>query len=144
MEEMEMRLRRRLAITIVCFIVQFVMVMWLNIANHRAVVSLIEAQCGGESAKAVESETEAEKPVDGSDGIIAGADGNFAIVEKDRIIHSDGRVEKLVEKREAAQTLSGVAVKVTTEIQKKIDKCLEDGGVIDGVGANGVICTLAY
>ena len=74
MEEMEMRLRRRLAITIVCFIVQFVMVMWLNIANHRAVVSLIEAQCGGESAKAVESETEAEKPVDGSDGIIAGVD----------------------------------------------------------------------
>jgi len=41
----------------------------------------------------------AEKPVDEQPGIIAGADGNFAIIEKDRIIHSDGRVEKLVDGR---------------------------------------------
>ena len=57
---------------------------------------------------------------------------------------ADAGEPMLTAKRKAAQTLSGVEVAFTPEIQKKIDKCLEDGGVVDGVGANGVICTMAY
>ena len=51
---------------------------------------------------------------------------------------------KFSQKRHAAQDLAGVEVVVTPEIQRVIDKCLDAGGVVDGVGANGVICTMAY
>jgi len=73
--------------------------------------------------------------------------GVAKVVESETVgvgISDVGDQPVLTAKREAAQTLSGVEVKVTPEIQKVIDKCLDARGVVDGVGANGVICTLAY
>ena len=55
-----------------------------------------------------------------------------------------GASTKLSQKRHAAQELAGVEVVVTPEIQRVIDKCLDAGGVVDGVGGNGVICTMPY
>ncbi len=64
--------------------------------------------------------------------------------QSDRMEEARQRAMGDSDEKRAAQVLAGVEVVVTPEIQKVLDKCVENGGTVDGVGGNGVICMMPY
>lgn len=81
------------------------------------------------------------------DAAIADVESGNSDAWKERCFESDRLEEarqRAMAKADAAKNLAGVEVTVTPEIRKVLDKCLEAGGTVDGVGGNGVVCMMPY